>query len=170
MFRKLLRSFADVASHHPTGIPKVADKIVWVNVIDYDGNKHVLAGYEGESMLRTLEKFKIDIPASCRGGDFHIPETEEPVDPLRYGPTCAECQIEVAEPWVHYMKPMGVWEKDRITKTASGFMTSGSRLACCFILHKWMNGIQISIPYNIEQKMEIDDSPFEKGVNKIFKV
>jgi ferredoxin len=168
MLKRLIRGFADVASHTPKGIPKVTDKIVWVNVIDYDGNKHVIAGYEGESLLRAIQKHKIDIPASCGGGDQMIPETEEPVDPLRYGPTCSECQVVVAEPWVNYLKPLGQWEKDRITKTATGYFSQGSRLACCFVLHKWMNGMEISIPYNLEQKMELDDMPYERGTNRIF--
>lgn len=168
MLKRLVKGFADVASHSPVGIPRVTDKIVWVNVIDIDGIKHVIAGYEGESMLRAIEKHKIDIPASCRGGDAHIPETEDPVDPLRYGPTCSECQIEVGEPWIHYLKPMGVWEKDRLTKTATGFFTSRSRLACCFVLQKWMSGMEIIIPYNLEQKFENDDMDFIKGENRIF--
>lgn len=169
MIKRLVRTFADVSSHKSTGIPKVTDKIVWVNVIDPDGLKHSIAGYEGESMLITLEKYKISLPASCRGGEFQISELEEPLDPLRYGPTCSECQIEVGEPWVNYMKQMGVWEKDRLTKTFTGVFSPNSRLACCFVLHKWMNGIQIVVPFNLPLKMEIDSLPYERGVNRIFK-
>ena len=159
-----------MTSHKPVGIPRVVDKIVWVNVIDQDGMRHTVAGYEGESLLLTLEKFRIEISASCRGGDMHVPETEDPVDPLRYGPTCSECQIEVAEPWINYIKPMGVWEKDRITKSITGFFTKSTRLACCFVLQKWMNGIEVIIPLNMELKMEADDDiAFARGENKVFR-
>jgi ferredoxin len=169
MFKKLVRALADVAHHHPKGIPKVTDKIVWIYVIDPNGSKHAIPAYEGESMLRAIESARIEIPAHCRGGDFHISETEDPVDPLRYGPACSECQIEVGEPWVHYMKPMGIWEKDRLVKSATGFSTPNSRLACCFTVEKWMNGIQISIPLNLVQKMEYDAYEFEQGENIPFK-
>ena len=168
MLRKAIRAFADITSHKTVGIPKVIDKIVWVHVVDGDGAKHVIPGYEGESMMATLDKNKVYIPASCKGGDFYIPETEDPVDPLRYGPSCSECQIEVGEPWINYMKPMGIWEKDRLTKTPTGFMTKSSRLACCFVLQKWMSGIEIAIPYNYDQKMNLNIA-YERGENRIFK-
>lgn len=170
MFRQLLKGFADVVSHKPKGIPKVTDKMVWIYLIDPDGQKHAIAGMEGESMLRVLEQAKIDIPGYCRGGDALIPETEDPVDPLRSGPTCSECQIEVAEPWVNYLKPMGIWEKDRLIKSDTGFFTPQSRLACCFTVEKWMNGMQIIIPYNSEQKMEFDNYEYEQGINKAFRL
>ena len=167
MLKNVIRIFGDVTSHKPIGIPRVVDKLVWINVIDPDGLKHVIAGYVGESMLMTIEKHKIDIPASCRGGDLHIPETEDPVDPLRYGPTCSECQIEVGEPWIHYLKPMGVWENERLVKTASGYFTRFSRLACCFTVEKWMNGMEIVIPFNVREKMEFDEIAFPRGENRI---
>ena len=169
MLRKLVRSFADVAHHHPKGIPKVTDKIVWLYVIDPEGMKHAIPAYEGESMLAAIESAKIEIPAHCRGGDFHISELEDPVDPLRYGPACSECQVEIGEPWVHYLKPMGHWEKDRLLKTATGFFTPNSRLACCFTVEKWMNGMQLSIPLNTDQMMELHQHEYTAGMNTPFK-
>lgn len=170
MLRQLLRGFADVVSHKPKGIPKVTDKLVWVYVIDPNGLKHAISGMAGTSMLQVIEEAKIEIPAYCRGGDAIIPEIEDPADPLRSGPSCSECQIEVGEPWVHYMKPMGIWEKDRILKNENGFFTPNSRLACCFTLEKWMNGMQISIPYQSETQIEPDYNEFPEGVNKPFRL
>lgn len=120
-------------------------------------------------MLYFLEQAKIEIPGYCRGGDASIPETEDPVDPLRAGPSCSECLIEVGEPWIHYMKPMGIWEKDRIVKNENGFFTPNSRLACCFTVEKWMNGMQISLPYHSETVQEPDYHEFEEGVNRPFR-
>lgn len=167
MLKNLAKGFADLTHHKPVGIPRVVDKIVWINVIDSDGEKHVIPGYIGETMLLTLEKNKIFIPAQCRGGDLQIPEYEEPADPLKYGPTCSECQVEVGEPWANYIKPIGFWERDRITKSPTGFFTKYSRLACSFILHKWMDGMQIVIPLNLDQKMELDNAYLHNGANRI---
>ena len=117
--------------------------------------------------LLTLEKNKIYIAASCRGGDLLVPEYEEPLDPLGTGPTCSECLVEVHEPWANYLKKMGRNELDRITRTGSGFFTRNTRLACCFMLHKWMNGIVISLIHTEPDRLETE-SNFEMGYNRNF--
>jgi len=164
-----VRGDKDIQSHQRKPIPKVADKIVWLNVIDVDGLKHVVPGMEGESMMHAIKRNMIYIPASCRGGDQIIPETEDPVDPLRYGAVCSECQVVIGDPWVRYLKPLGKWEYDRLTKSSTGFFTPQSRLSCCLKLEKWMNGMELAIPLNMEQRNEGLEWNVRVGENRVFR-
>jgi ferredoxin len=65
--------------------------LIWLNVVDQAGQKHVVPGFVGHSLKDTIRRNNIFIPASCKGGDMVIKETENPVDPSRYGPSCSEC-------------------------------------------------------------------------------
>ena len=80
-----------VQSKQRQSIPKVQDQIIWLNVVDHDGIHYVVPGFEGESMLYTLKQASISISGGCGGGDQHIPETEDPVDNIRWGPACGDC-------------------------------------------------------------------------------
>jgi ferredoxin len=153
----------------PRHVPKVTEKLVWLHVVDTEGIKHVVPAYEGESLLYTLTKNLLPIPGACLGGDQYAPETEDPVDPMRYGPTCELCQVVIADPWVKYLKPLGKWEKDRLTKTETGFFTPSSRLSCCLSVEKWMNGMVVTVPYNVDPRPEGVDWPYEMGENRIFR-
>ncbi|CAG9326928.1 unnamed protein product [Blepharisma stoltei] len=157
-----------IQSHQKSKIPKVTDKTVWINVIDQEGNKRVIPGYEGESMMYALQKNNVPIPCSCRGGDLHAPETENPPDNMRYGAVCSECQVVVFEPWVNYLKDIGKTEYNQLVR-AIGFVSPHSRLSCCIALEKWMNGIELAIPYvPIVHHKKALDVPWPVGSNRIF--
>lgn len=151
MLRLSRRFFAEVTSHAPGKIPKVTDKLVWLNVEDSDGIKHVIPGIAGENLLFTLRKYNIAIPGLCDGGDKHVAETESPRDYLSAGPYCNTCQIIVEDPWFKHLKPMGEWEHHRLVRTR-GPITPNSRFACVFLIEKWMNGMHLYVPFQEDER------------------
>lgn len=164
----LAKPAGQIQSHQYKSCPKVAEKTVWINVIDMEGLKHVIAGYEGESLMKTIKKHKVYLPASCQGGDLFAPETEKLADNMRYGAVCSECQVVIFEPWINYIKDMGYTEHERIVRNVS-FNSPSSRLSCCIALEKWMNGMELSIPFSQEQILPNNSEPFPVGVNRIFR-
>jgi ferredoxin len=156
-----------VESHVGKGIPKVKDKLVTLNIVAHDGAKHVVQAYEGEPLLLALKRNSIPIGHACNGGDMVVPYTEPMQDNTSWGPSCSECQIVVGEAWFKHLKPMGEHEKTRLLRTHTNFVTPLSRLACCLMVEKWMNGIHLSIPYIQESRPIGTDGPFEHGENRI---
>mmetsp|Transcript_13749 Transcript_13749/g.25938 ORF Transcript_13749/g.25938 Transcript_13749/m.25938 type:complete len:170 (+) Transcript_13749:38-547(+) len=156
MLRLTRRLFADVATHAPGKIPKVVEKIVWLNVEDADGNLHVIPGIEGENLMYTLRDYSVAIPGLCEGGDRVVPEIEEPRDYLSAGPYCDTCQVIIENPWNQYLKPMGEWEQERITR-AIGHVTPNTRLSCVLLIEKWMNGMHLYVPFQTDEMPEAKD-------------
>lgn len=161
LFRLSRRCFADVASHAPGKIPKVIDKIVWLNVEDSDGTKHVVPGIEGENLMFTLRKYSVPIPGTCDGADKGVPETEDPRDYLSAGPYCNTCQVIIEDPWHRYLKPMGGFEHDRIVRVDNP-TTPNTRLSCVLLIEKWMNGMHIFVPYQVDER---PDTYHNHGLN-----
>ena len=64
-----VRLASSIQSHQPTKAPKVADNIVWINVIDPYGLKQTVPCFEGESVLYSLKNNQVDIKGYCGGGD-----------------------------------------------------------------------------------------------------
>lgn len=153
--------------HVTKGIPKVKDKLVTLNIIAFDGSKHVVQGYEGEPLLTALKRNKIPIGHACNGGDLIVPYTEPMQDSTSWGPSCSECQIVVGEAWFKHLRPMGEHEKARLLRTHTSYFTPLSRLACCLMVEKWMNGIEFGIPHTEESRPIGTEGPFEHGENRI---
>lgn len=128
-------------------IPKVADSIVWLNVVDQAGMKHVVPGTEGHSILKTLRDNNVYMPGSCKGGDLQVKEIEPMADPARYGPTCSECQVIFTDEYYAQLKPIGQWEYFRLLRNKHSVMTERTRLGCCIRVEKWMNGMFLLLPY-----------------------
>jgi len=156
-----------VEQHVAKGIPKVKDKLVTLNIQVFDGTKHVVQAYEGESLLLALKRNLVPIGHACNGGDLNVPYTENMQDNTSWGPSCSECQIVVGEPWFKHLRSMGEHEKARLLRTPTNFVTPESRLACCLVVEKWMNGIQFSVPHTEESRPIGTEGPFEHGENRI---
>ena len=104
--RIVLRRFA--GGPPPGGkIPKVADSIVWLNVVDQAGMKHVVPATAGVSILKALRDNNVYMPGSCKGGDLQVKEIEPMADPARYGPVCSECQVIFTDEYYARLKPIG---------------------------------------------------------------
>ena len=156
-----------VETHVAKGIPKVQDKQVTLNIVTYDGNKHVIKAMVGEPLLYALKKNFVPINHACNGGDLNVPSTEFPLDTTSWGPACSECQVIVSEPWLKYLKPMGENEQARLARTTNSYFGAQSRLACCVMVEKWMDGMQLGVPYNDDSRPVGGDAPFEQGENRI---
>lgn len=167
MLRALIRGMGHVEQHVTKGIPKVTDKLVTLNIQTFDGSKHVVQAYEGEPLLLALKRNAIPIGHGCNGGDLIVPYTEPMQDTTSWGPSCSDCQIVVAEAWFKHLQPMGDAERQRLIRTGTGFFTPQSRLACCLMVEKWMNGMQFSVPYSQESRPIGTEGPFEHGENRI---
>ena len=53
---------------------KVADTIIWINIVPPDGVPRRIAGFYGESLLEVIKRNKIQgIFPDCDGGDKELP-------------------------------------------------------------------------------------------------
>ena len=60
-------------------------------------------------IFQVIKKIKL-ILATCSGGEDINRITENPVDPVTFGPFCRECHVIIANPWrqkmgdIHYLE------------------------------------------------------------------
>jgi len=142
------KNFSSGPDHHGPKVrisaPRITERIVWIN-IDNNGRFERIAAFEGESLLESFQRYKVDnIPGTCEGGEDINKMTEKPIDPMTYGPFCAGCHVIIADPWRGQMGELHYLE-ERNLEEASYPITPNSRLACCFLVEKWMNEMIITI-------------------------
>eukprot|EP01017_Pseudomicrothorax_dubius_P031619 TRINITY_DN4055_c0_g2_i3.p1 TRINITY_DN4055_c0_g2~~TRINITY_DN4055_c0_g2_i3.p1 ORF type:complete len:230 (-),score=70.64 TRINITY_DN4055_c0_g2_i3:244-834(-) len=129
----------------PIHAPRVADKIVWLNVVLRTGYFQRVPAFEGETIMKALLRVSVpDVTASCEGGEDLHSMSERPIDPLTMGPFCGNCHIIIPEPWFKRLERPHPLETRNIEE-ASYPTTPHSRLACCLIVDKSMNEMTVMI-------------------------
>ena len=125
----------------------VKDSIIWLNVINTDGEIRKVAAEEGESMLMALRRMNTPgLPALCGGGDPESPPYLKPFDYYSWGPMCNTCQVNIPMEWNSKI-PKSNAEKEELEGT-DHVLKSTSRLSCCIQMEKWMDGMTVEISEN----------------------
>eukprot|EP00331_Platyophrya_macrostoma_P033775 CAMPEP_0176437238 /NCGR_PEP_ID=MMETSP0127-20121128/18489_1 /TAXON_ID=938130 /ORGANISM="Platyophrya macrostoma, Strain WH" /LENGTH=152 /DNA_ID=CAMNT_0017820799 /DNA_START=28 /DNA_END=483 /DNA_ORIENTATION=- len=116
--------------------PKVADHIVWINVIT-DGRYQRLAGFEGETLLTVLQRYNVEgLPATCGGGEDQETPSARPVHPSAIGPMCGACHVIIDKVWYSKLEPPHELETHVIEQHVYEIHAT-SRLACTIEIEKW---------------------------------
>ncbi|KRX05259.1 hypothetical protein PPERSA_00560 [Pseudocohnilembus persalinus] len=126
--------------------PKVADKIVWVNIQNMVGQFERISAFAGESLLSALKRNKVQgLVADSEDGEDINTMLERPIDPVTYGPFSSNSHVIISEPWFSKMGEIHYLEQ-RMLNESQQTITECSRLANCVLMESWMNEMVISIP------------------------
>ena len=110
------------------GRVKVADKLIWVNVKNIQGEWQKIGCYEGESMMSAMKRNKVmGMAAECYGGDPESPAHELPHDFYSQGPMCNLCKV-VMSPETSQKIPMSTVEQYNVEHSPAP-VTKEHRLA-----------------------------------------
>ncbi|PKA54753.1 hypothetical protein AXF42_Ash000588 [Apostasia shenzhenica] len=121
------------ASNSTSASAKVADRIVKLFAIDVDGNKRVVVGLAGQTLLKALANVGLIDPASHR---------LEEIDACS-----AECEVHIAQEWLQKLPPPSYDERYVLTRNSRNrVLNKHARLGCQVVLNHDLQGMVVAIP------------------------
>ncbi|MED6116572.1 hypothetical protein PIB30_101482 [Stylosanthes scabra] len=112
---------------------KVADRIVRLSAIDFEGKKHEILGLSGHTLLKALTNSGLIDPASHR---------LEEIDACS-----AECEVNIAQEWLDKLPPRSYDEEYVLKRNSRArVLNKHSRLACQLTLNHDLQGMVVAVP------------------------
>ena len=100
-----------------------------ITFYEFDGTKHVISAYIGDSLMTTAANNDIDgIVAECGGSC-----------------ACATCHCYVDDAWLDKVGPQSETE-DEMLDFAEGERTANSRLSCQITITEALDGLIVRLP------------------------
>ncbi|KAH7838520.1 hypothetical protein Vadar_027584 [Vaccinium darrowii] len=116
-----------------TSSKKVADRIVKLFAIDFDGQKHEIVGLSGQTLLKALANNGLIDPASHR---------LEEIDACS-----AECEVNIAQEWLERLPPASYDEQYVLRRNSRArVLNKHSRLGCQVVLTQELQGMVVAVP------------------------
>merc|ERR1711920_122712 len=137
------------AARFSTG--KVADDIVNVTVVDDDGQRHLVAGRAGQTLLQAAHmnglEWLIQDDSHGGGATYQVKRSERFTEQL-FGEGCSSpvSRIVVPEQWVDKLDPPSFNELDILEYLPEEDRVPGSRLATEIVLSKNLEGLMVVAP------------------------
>lgn len=154
---KTFRSFSSYAKALKN-IPTVDSKIVWLNCQDKNGNWHRLSSYEGESLLKAINRACLPITQTCQGNEGVFTMTEKPIEPMMDYPNCKECHVVLGDGWFK-QNDIHPTEWSALLNNTKFMKKNNSRFACAVRVEPWMQEMRFQIGQVIYTSNE--DLPYQ---------
>lgn len=117
---------------HMSSIPRVSEQIVTITAIDRDGERHVIKGLVGQSVLRTLIRNKL--------------ETKERTPTEEVDCSNGNDEVTIASEWLTKIPPPTQAELDVLrTVSPTGAVSTHSRLGSQVKLTKELDGMTVAM-------------------------
>ena len=133
---------------------KVAEQIIWVNVVPPDGIPRRYVGYSGESLLAVLDRnYTPGVHSDCGGGDREhtFAPHQVPVDYYSMGMSCGQCQVIISDPHFDKSNKVHSAEQTTLDRAVLNATVENSRLACCVQLRPELNELIVVVANNRSQ-------------------
>lgn len=112
---------------------KVSDRIIKLNAIDSDGDKHEVIGLTGNTLLKALINKGLIDPASHR---------LEEIDACS-----AKCEVHIAQEWLDKLPPQSYNEKYVLSRNSRNRVSNKhARLGCQVVLTPELQGMVVAVP------------------------
>lgn len=116
-----------------TASAKVSDRIIKLNAIDADGDKHEVIGLTGHTLLKALINKGLIDPASHR---------LEEIDACS-----AECEVHIAQEWLDKLPPQTYDEQYVLRRNSRNrTINKHARLGCQVVLTPELAGMVVAVP------------------------
>lgn len=125
-------------------------KIIFIIVIlIFQGNRAIVPGRVGKTLLEAAQNFKIDIAPGCNGGDFEysVKRTDK-WEEVIFGEDvqCHLCHVKIPTTFNHLLPEIPKKHSEGIAKVWEDEISSTSRLACQIVLEKKHEGMVVYVP------------------------
>ncbi|KAF5746272.1 hypothetical protein HS088_TW06G00442 [Tripterygium wilfordii] len=112
---------------------KVADRIVKLSAIDWEGKKHEGIGLSGHTLLKALKNAGLIDPECHRLDEIDA--------------CSSECEVSIAQEWLDKLPPRS-FQEEKILKSNSRTRTLNkhSRLGCQVVLSHELQGMVVAVP------------------------
>ncbi|RLN64059.1 hypothetical protein BBP00_00003676 [Phytophthora kernoviae] len=131
--------------------PTVAEKIVNVVLVDYEGNRHVVKGRTGQTLRQACEMNQVAYikdDSMGGGGTFNAVRSDYYTESLfGEGSTSPQSHVVVSNEWVHKLPPANSQERHIIdTFVPTEDRSVNSRLGTEVVLQKELDGLVVAVP------------------------
>ncbi|RQM14838.1 hypothetical protein DD237_003298 [Peronospora effusa] len=162
--RRFIGGFAADAS-----APTVSEKVVNVVLVDYEGNRHIVKGRVGQTLLQACEMNKIGYvkdDSMGGGGMYDARRTDFYTESLfGEGLTSPQSHVVISNEWISKLPPADTKERHIIdTYVPTEDRSTNSRLGTGIVLQKELDGMVVAVPeaapveeYMYDHEYEEDD-------------
>ena len=112
-----------------------------------------IGAFPGESLLQAFQRYKVPgIHDDCNGGDAEgtMESHQIPYDYYSMGAGCAQCCIEIADPWVDKVNKVNSQEERRLSRKNEA-ISQTTRLSCCIQVRPELNEMICVVGNNVTE-------------------
>ncbi|CEG46327.1 Ferredoxin [Plasmopara halstedii] len=147
----------------------VAEKVVNVVLVDYEGNRHVVKGRVGQTLREACEVNNVDYVKddSMGGGGMYDAYRDDYYTESLFGEgsTSPQSHVIVSNEWISKLQPANNQERHIIdTYVPAEDRSANSRLGTEIVLHKELDGLVVAVPesppveeYRYDHEYDEDD-------------
>ncbi|KAK7265134.1 hypothetical protein RJT34_32750 [Clitoria ternatea] len=127
------KSILSRSSSSSSSSKKVADRIVRLSAVDFEGKKHEVLGLSGQTLLKALINTGLIDPDSHR---------LEEIDACS-----AHCEVNIAQEWLDKLPPRS-YDEEYVLKhnSRARILNKHSRLGCQLVLNHDLQGMVVALP------------------------